>query len=218
MAFHQLEYFKIDKLSAPISPASQPGYTQPFFGGRILQDVTMRDQDNQEIVVSEREEFANILKNETAFKGNKAFAPGVCLQMFGVSAEEWDPVSGQLRNIIYHANSRTMPKLLKGEEKLYDLGPRTPNARSALKGTIIPTLTQQFSFLQPSSVTNEQIFKTWFDRLWEILFAAESKLLNDRHDDIQQRLFGRPDQIFKFDWAHADIGAVSSDLGVPSYS
>lgn len=208
MSFLQLTYFGIDKQSALLEPVKQSKYTRPFFCGPSLQHVIVRKSDDEEVVTSEREEFAHLLNQDTNFKGTKSFLPGICLQMFGVSAEQWEDVQGFLRKEIFYASHMTMPKNLKAGEKLFALGPRTSDARAALKHVIIPNLIKRFPFLRPSDSFGDITFGNWCDRLWETMFATESRLLNERYEDIKSHLFARVDQISKLDWSHSDLGSV----------
>lgn len=204
----QLFYFDICSRYAPLRPPQLLDYKRPFFGGRTLSTITVRNADDEEVVISEREELANILLKITNFKGNKAFLHGIALQMFGATAEQWEDVQGSLRLLLFNASHKTMPQVLGPGERLFDVGPRKPHARSAIKGAIIPSLKKQYPFLNPAGSETDIVFNRWCDRLWEVLSASESKTISDRFPDIERGTFARVDQISKIDWAHSELGSV----------
>lgn len=214
---YEFEYLTIDRKGVAHAPPQHAGYDEPFFGGRILGKITLHDDDHDLETVSERELYAKcLLEDPDLSRSGKMFAPGIVLQMFGISAVQYEEMIGNFRSAIYKGDHGTMPRILRNpNDKLIHQTSRSPAVSLAIATVLVPGLQDEFDFLAlEESLAPGTHLGQWWSGLWKHLFTVESKIMSDRATEIAENGFARADQIFRFDWAHSDLGKVSCSFKV----
>ena len=208
MAWTPRRYFAIEPKTALLTPFIHPKFHEPFFGGPQLGTVQVLGEDGHHVTVSERNELARIVIQDTRLKGSSPFSPGLCLQMFGVSARQWEDMIGDFRCIIKAATHEKHPLQIPANKRIFDMGPRDRRTKTILKLELLPALQKTHAWLCPSDINYPSHFSDWCDAMFTFLYAEESRILVKQDANIKDHLYARPDQVAKFDWSHASMGKV----------